>query len=243
LILEDNEKTLLLLKKIVEDVNESLKVYTLTNLYDAYKCMLEHNIDLFLVDIILTNEIPNDASGLYFAEKIRMIDKYLFTPLVFITSLEDSKFITYEKLHCYSFIEKPFDPLRVKEVVNQCLRFPQQSVFDKVLYFKRDGIIFSINQEEIVYVESIKHVLYIYTKNNDILKIPYVTLKNFMEMVDNHIIYQCRRNLVFNLNHVINVDFTNGIIQFSNGSRIEMGITYKNEMRKLFTNESTDFFD
>ena len=72
------------------------------------------------------------------------LDKYLFTPLVFVTSLEDSKFISYEKLHCYSFIEKPFDPRRVKEIIQQCMRFPKRISDNRTLYFKRDGIILSV---------------------------------------------------------------------------------------------------
>lgn len=234
LIIEDDNSILQCLKKIVKSLDKSVEVYAYTNVKDAYQCMLEHKIDLFMVDIILDTDKPGDTSGLYFAEKIRMINRYKFTPLLFITSLEDSKCISYSHFHCYSFIEKPFRPEYVKQIVSECLEFPENIVQNKALFFRKDGIVVSVDREDIVYVESINHILHIHTTKNDVLKIPYITMKDFLEMVDSDMFVRCRRNTIIHRKYFRNADHTNGVIQLAGGYRVEIGLTYKNEMKKIF---------
>lgn len=67
-------------------------------------------------------------------ENIRKIDRYSFIPVIFVTSLEDAKFHTYEKLHCYSFIEKPFDEIKLKNLMKECLTFKDTHQVNKTLF-------------------------------------------------------------------------------------------------------------
>jgi len=202
--------------------------------------MLEHTIDLFLIDIILDATVPGDTSGLYLAEKIRMISKYKFTPMIFITSLVDSKCLSYATFHCYSYIEKPFDPVYVKNVVAECLEFPKCQDENKILFFRKDGIVLAVNREDIVYVETISHVLHIYTVKGDVLKIPYITLKRFLEMADSDKFIRCRRNIIVHQKYMELIDLVNGVMLLSNGQSVDVGLTYKNAMRKLYDDTRAD---
>lgn len=242
LILEDNRSTLCLLEKLVKETDNNLVVYAFTNAKDACECMLDHKIDLFLVDIILDTGVPGDTSGLYFAQKVRRIERYSFTPLVFITSLMDSKFILYEEFHCYSFIEKPFDPQRVKTIVKDCLQFPGSDPEWKTLWFRKEGIVQVVALEEVVYVESIDHILYIHTNKAGVVKIPYIKLKDFLQKADSKYIQQCRRNTIINLRYMDNIDVSNGIIQFKDGRRVDMGVTYKKKIKEAIRILSNDMF-
>lgn len=123
LIVEDSVQILAQLSYIAREINSSNKIYAFEKLEEAYRCTLENDIDLFVVDIILEKEKPGDISGLQYVENIRKIDRYKFIPVIFVTSLEDAKLHTYEKLHCYSFIEKPFDESKMKNVMEECLQF------------------------------------------------------------------------------------------------------------------------
>ena len=116
LIVEDQENTLEWLRNIVVTCGD-LEVLAVTNVGAAYKHTLEKTIDLFLVDIILEPAVKGDSSGLRFVDNIRNMKKYAFTPVIFLSSLEDSKLYTYEELHCYGFIEKPFDEGRIRKLV------------------------------------------------------------------------------------------------------------------------------
>ena len=232
LILEDNLSAQKHLIRIVEELDIKCKVYIFGNVTDAYQCALEKDIDLFLIDIILDTRKPGDSSGLRFVENIRHIAKYEFIPVIFITSLEDAKMYTYETLHCYYFVEKPFDVEKVKKLIRQCLRYPANNRSKKTLFFHKEGIILAVDIEQIVYVECRNHLLFIYTSNKDVLEIPYFTLKKFIEEVECSDIIQCRRNTVFNRRYIHNIDKVNRIIQFKNGlGRVEISIMY---MKSVF---------
>ena len=236
LVLEDNPAMLEHLQNIVEEVDPNNVVYAFTNTKDAYQCAIERTIDLFIIDIILDTSRPGDASGLKFAENMRSIEHYGFTPVIFVTSLEDAKAYTYENLHCYSFIEKPFDPAKLRQMVQQCLRFPGNRDHNKTLYFRKDGIILAVEREEIVYAESIEHIMHIHTKQGDILKIPYITIKKLMDELDSTTFIQCSRNTVVNEKFVHNVDIPNRVIQLKGGlGSVEVGVMFKKTMKEYFS--------
>ena len=124
LILEDKQKHLEALKKIISEVSSDVCIFTASNVLEAATIAVENTIHVFLVDIILTPNNPGDTLGIRFAENIRNVSKYEFTPLVFITSLEDPELNAYKRLNCLAYIEKTFDKQRVQEVIKKALRFP-----------------------------------------------------------------------------------------------------------------------
>lgn len=235
LILEDNISALEYMENIVHQLDIKNVVYAFRNTKDAYQCAMERKIDLFLIDIILDTKRPGDVSGLEFVENIRRVEQYNFTPVIFVTSLEDEKMYTYEKLHCYSFIEKPFEEDKVKRAIEQCMKFQGNGKEAKTLYFRKEGIIMSVEREDIVYAECREHIMYIHTKRDDVLKIPYITLKKLLENIDNMEIIQCSRNTIVNKKFVQNVDVPNRIIQLKdNLGRIEIGIMFKKYVKECF---------
>lgn len=235
LILEDNNSVVNSIERMIQKIPVKSSVFSFNNLKDAYQCALEKDIHLFIVDIILGINKPGDASGLKFIEAIRQIEKYYFIPVIIITSLEDSKLYTYEKLHCYSFIEKPFDAMRLQELVEKCVQFPHQAKENKTLYFRKDGVIFAVGREDIVYAETVNHVMHIYTAQKDLMKIPYITLKRLMEDADSPDLIQCSRQTVVNKAFIHNVDIPNRMIHLKkNYGDIEIGIRYKKSLKEMF---------
>lgn len=233
LILEDNMATMKYISSLLQDIDISNKVYECTNTKDAYQHAIERDIDLFITDIILETRRPGDSSGLSFVENIRKIDRYAITPVIFVTALEDSRMHSYEKLHCYSYLEKPFDPERLKTLVRQCIQSHNPRNTKKTLYFRKDGIIMAIDRDEIVYVECVNHLLHIITDGNEKIKIPYITIKKFMEKVDSNNFVQISRNTVVNLNYVRSVDFGNKeIVLKSDFGNVVIGGTYKKKLKE-----------
>ena len=235
LILEDNVKTRECLMRIVKDINPKVEVCTVGSIGEAYQYMMEQLISVFIIDIIIDAHVPGDTSGLYFAEKVRSLDQYLFTPIIFITSLEDSKCMAYEKFHCYRFIEKPFDMRQVRKVVAECLKYPESVEKDKQLYFRKEGIILTINVKEIVWIESINHELVIHTVKGDVLRIPYYSIGKILKLADSNKLIQCSRNTVVNSSFITAIDLSNRYIFLKNGQQVEIGVTFKNTLRKKIT--------
>ena len=227
--------TLEYITSLIQEMDVKNTIFACSDIKDAYQYALEKEIDLFIIDIILDTSRPGDSSGLKFVDSIRKIERYVFTPVIFVTSLEDARLYTYEKLHCYSFIEKPFDPNKLKELVMQCLNFPSVELKRKTMYFRKDGIILATDREDIIYVECINRVLNIYTIQEDLLSIPYVTLKKFLSDVDSDDFIQCSRSAVVNRCYIHNVDITNRVIQLKNQmGTVEIGIMYKKIIREIF---------
>lgn len=234
LILEDNPTTLKNLTQIVQNVDAKNVAYSFRDLKDAYQCAMDKVIDLFIVDIILDRNIPGDSSGLKFVENIRKVNHYAFVPIIFVTSLEDAKLYTYENLHCYSFIAKPFDVERLEQLVEQCLRFEESRNTSKTLYFRKDGIILAVEREDIVCAESINHIMHIHTKQGDVLEIPYITLKKLLDDLDFADFIQCSRSAIINQKYIDNLDIPNQVVQLKNGyGRVGIGIRFKKNLKDL----------
>lgn len=234
LVLEDNVVTLKYIMSLVQDLDNKNVIFACSDVRDAYKYALEKEIDLFIIDIILDTSRLGDSSGLKFVDGISDIDRYAFTPVIFVTSLEDARLYTYEKLHCYSFVEKPFDPNKLKELIIQCLNFPSIEQKRKTMYFRKDGIILAADRDEIVYVECINHILNIHMKQGDLLSVPYVTLKKFLSDIDSDDFIQCSRSAVVNKRYIHNVDITNRVIQLKKQiGTVEIGIMYKKGLKDI----------
>lgn len=233
LILEDNPTTLKNLTQIVQNVDIKNAVYSFHELKDAYQCAMNKGIDLFIVDIILDRNKPGDSSGLKFVENIRKVNHYAFVPIIFVTSLEDAKLYTYENLHCYSFVEKPFDIERLRKLVEQCLHFEESINLSKTLYFRKEGIILAVNREDIVFTECINHIMYIHIKNGEVLEIPYITLKKIVDELDCNDFIQCSRNTIVNKKFINNIDIPNRVIQLKESKgKVDIGITFKPKIKE-----------
>ncbi len=236
LVLEDNRLILIHLADIVQEIDAKVTVYPFDNVKDAYQCASEKLIDLFIIDIILDSK-PGDVSGLNFVENIRKVNHYRFVPIIFVTSLEDAKLYTYEKLHCYRFIEKPFDDDQLKQLVEQCLRFPEICNRAKTLYFRKDGIILAVEREDVIYAESVKHIIHIHTRQGDTLNIPYITLKKLLDDIDSGDFIQCSRSAVINKRFIQNIDIPNRRIQLKDGhGYVDIGIRFKKNIKEAAEN-------
>lgn len=99
MIIEDNETTREILASAVEDVCPDADIRKFADTKGAVETAINSRIDLFLVDIITNTNVPGDTSGIRFVEAVRRINEYEFTPVIFITSLEDPAMYAYAQLH------------------------------------------------------------------------------------------------------------------------------------------------
>ena len=224
-----------MLKKLVLEVDPSVKVYTASASGPAYEILMERTIDVFLVDIILDTSKPGDASGMRLVENVRKLEKYMFTPVVFITSLEDATKYAYTDLNCLGYIEKPFDPENVKRYVKKALSYATVREKEATLFFRKDGIIYPIKVREILYVESLNHKVYVHLKDEPVFVVAYKTCKELLEEADTDCLLQCSRSTIVNTNYVANIDPVRRYITMKRGGeKVEIGITYKKKVLREF---------
>lgn len=227
LIVEDNKACMDALVGIVKECDSASVIYCADNSALAYKYAMEERIDLFLVDIMLDNSVQNDVSGIVFADRIRKLDRYQFVPLVFLTSLEDYRMSAFQNLHCYSYIEKPFDFKKVKEVIRDALKYPvKDERNNRYIYYRKDGILYSLDTEKIIYIETVRRTLFVYLEDDEI-KIPYKSCSSMVQELNAEDFLQCSRNVILNRRFIDYVDETNRYIGMKNGKILEIGRTIK----------------
>lgn len=234
LVLEDQVEAQKAITQMLRNVSDELTVFCTDNLKEAYTIALENTIDVFILDIIIRPKTAGDVSGFLFAEKLRMIEKYSFSPIIFVTALQDLELNAYKRIRSYDYIEKPFSQAEVEKTFRKALRFETPRETDKSIYFRADGILHAYRTDEIVYAEVYKHTLTIYgtRKKTDI---SYMTCGQFLKKVDSNDFIQCSRNTIINRNFVDNIDFTNRLIKMEGYKQaVLIGITYVKKMKKEF---------
>lgn len=232
LILEDKAEHMEALNKIVSGLAQDTKIFTASDVRTAYQIIMENHIHLFLVDIILCPERTGDVMGLQFAQETRKIKKYQFTPIIFITSLEDPKLYSYSQLHCYGYIEKPFSPDKVRKMVMKALEFPVEDDEERFVYFRKDGIVYAKQICDIVYIENIRRKVVVHCKN-DILVIPYKTSEEILREMDSELFIQCSRYAIVNKRYIEEIDYVNRYIKLKYiNEPVEIGAIMKNRLKE-----------
>lgn len=236
LIIEDNETHMNILCKIIEEIPQNIQVYCETDIKQAYQIALEQHIHLFLVDIILDMKKPGDTAGLSFAREIRDISKYKFTPLIFITSLEDPKLYSYSQLRCFGYIEKPFGVTQVKDMIINALEFPIGEDNEKCIYFRKDRIVYSVCIKDIVYIEVSRRKIKIHCIFDE-LEVPYITCDEILHEIDSDLFIQCSRYGIINRQYIEHIDYTNRFIKLKHiESPVEIGVIMKKEFKYRIEN-------
>lgn len=238
LILEDSEKVQVLLKKIFASLEIHSSLFVTDSMRDAYAAAVNDFIDLFVVDIVLDHGRSTDVSGITFVERIRGIEHYKLTPVVFITGLEDPKLYAYSQLHCYSYLEKPFDFQRTANLFREILKSAgNRPEITEHLYFRKEGVLYSVETRKIVFIEIRAKKLYLRCED-DLMELPYVPLCRFTKDLDPRYFLQCSRSTVVNRRYISSVDTVNNYISLKRElGKLDIGRVMKSEFMNRLRNE------
>lgn len=235
LILEDESQSREALTQMLLNISGEITVDAAADLATA-RLLLGSAVsfDLFLLDINLCKENAKDQSGLLFAEEIRAMRQYEFTPLVIITSIAGLEMEAYRRLHCYQYIVKPYVREEVEELVGKVL-FHIQAEERPFIVVKKNGINYKISCEEIVYCKAISRGVCLCMKREQ-MDVPYLTVRQLMEKLPKGLFFQCHRMFVVNKNAIRYYDLVNQLIQVEGyDTPIDIGVTYKAEVRRFMT--------
>lgn len=233
LIVEDNVRSMEMLVKIIENLRTDVEIKTASSQEAAAILAMKYNIDLFMLDIILNASNPGDVSGMKFVEHIRTLKKYKYTPIIFITALEDPELHAYSDLHCYYYVEKPYDAEKVSSVISEALEFPAAHKEPQNVFFRKDGILYKKEISEILYIENSRAGQTVYCTNGN-LKLPYKPNHKILEELASDKFVQCSRYHIINRDYIDKIDTVNRYIQLRNlKTSIEIGNSYK----KKFLND------
>ncbi len=232
LIVEDNVRSMEMLVKIIENLRTDVEIKTASSQEEAAILAMKFNIDLFMLDIILNASNPGDVSGMKFAEYIRTLQKYKYTPIIFITALEDPELHAYSDLHCYYYVEKPYDVEKVSSVISEALEFPAVHNKPQNVFFRKDGILYKKEISEILYIENSRAGQTVYCSNGN-LKLPYKPNYKILEELASDKFIQCSRYHIINYDYIDKIDTVNRYILLKGvKTPIEIGNSFKKKFLK-----------
>lgn len=201
LIIEDEPSSLQFLLRIVgESCPLWCDIYGYDNLESAYRCMEQHEITLFIVDIRLTGE-ENDRSGYEFVEKLRMRKEYRFTPVIFVTGLEEPRADAYKELHCMGYLQKPFEREQIRQMITMCLDFPKPDRPKKIC-IRQEGVYLFVEPDQIVYLKTNRKQLFILFSNGELQTYGYVPLKDILEQITSEKMILCGKGIAVNMKFI-----------------------------------------
>lgn len=230
--MEEDADTLISLKSMVE---EKAEVYALSDAQRAYKCAVKNFIDLFIVDTAFEKEGEELPPELVFVDKIRDMERYCRTPILFITDIRKSKLYTYEKLNCYKMIGKPVQEEQFKQVLEDSLRALRYNGSVNKVFFRRFGVMHWVPEEEIVYIIIKKPKVFVHLKDERTLNLSYMPIQQIREKLKGEKFIQCKRNTIVNRDYIQNYDPVHHKMQLiKKYGEIETGVTYSEYLEELF---------
>lgn len=234
LILEDSKDCLQAITAMVEKVSDKVSAVPVNSLEEARAALDEAQqpFQAFLLDINLNINDNDDISGITFAREVRMKKEYSFTPIVMITSLSNMELTAYRELHCYQYLVKPYDETDIERLIGKLLFLSQQGeTRDAFVVVKKDGVNYKLFCKDIICIKAIpRGVCFVMAKEN--MKVPYVSIKQLLEQLPKENFLQVHRMCVVNQDYIDYVDTVNGLISMKNGERVEIGVTYKHDIKQ-----------
>lgn len=205
MIVEDNEQDSLHLQKTLNEIEDNLSYVVCKNgaMAMEYLSNKDSNVDAFFIDY----QMPG-MDGYSLANKIRSIEKYGLTPIVFVTGYENDSLTAFKEYHCFSFIQKPFNKAAIEKKISflfnamesQCRIETKEKTKKLIDLSNKDNEIY-VYADDILCIEASGKDCIVYTTKGKYL-LRRKTLKEELREINQQYILRCHKSFAVNLMHV-----------------------------------------
>jgi DNA-binding LytR/AlgR family response regulator len=188
-----------------------------TNVNDAVNFLNGTRVDLIFLDV----EMPGD-------DGFKLLDRILYSPKVILTTSKTEYAYNAFEYHVTDFLKKPFTYQRFQEAIGKLASLEdnrKKESSDDHIYIKTDGKLVRLNNDEILYIESMgDYVKFVLT---DRKYVSHNTIKNLEEKINPAVFLKIHRSYIVNLKKVQNIRdnslFINGLeLPISKANRAEV---------------------
>ena len=163
-----------------------------TNVNDAVTFLNNQRVDLIFLDV----EMPGD-------DGFKLLDRILYSPKVILTTSKTEYAYNAFEYHVTDFLKKPFTYQRFQEAIGK-LAFSEDNrkkeSTDDHIYIKTDGKLVRLNNDDILYIESMgDYVKFVTAKKK---YITHNTIKALEEKVDKTCFMKVHRSYIINLTKI-----------------------------------------
>ncbi len=231
LILHGNGKNAEKIEETAGKVYRGMEIYRADNLGKAYELLVHTTMDLFVIDPVLNAAEPGDVSGIRFAERIREMEKYVLTPIIFIATEQEPQMYAYRELNCLAYLTRPYREERLKEALEKALCYRTLRNEEKTIFFKKSRIICPVKVKDIVYIDSAARRMYVHLADGKTEEVMQRTYASVLKEADCECLFQCSRGVIVNKNYILGIDFPNRYLLLKDGrGKVDIGVTYRNKI-------------
>ncbi len=232
LCVDDEPLALDELHYLIREAAPGTSVQTAESIKEALLAFLTTSFDLVFLDIHLNNE-----SGLQLAEAIQAMEK---RPLFVFATAYDQYAVKAFELEAFDYILKPYDPQRVKEVLQKVEKFLSDRAFPSAgpvqagtIPIKIDDRYLMIRVMDILAVEASGKTLILHTRSGD--HTLSESLKSFAARLPREIFLQVHRSFYIQYQEIVQIDswFNQTYLAvLSNGLKVPVSRTYVKEFKE-----------
>ena len=118
LIAEDDKNISNIISESIKEFEKDIDIVVFEEAQKALEHATSNAIDIFILDIQL-----KDYKGTHLAKQLREINRYKYSPIVFVTALASEELLAYRELKCYSFLIKPFTKSEINVVLDDVIEY------------------------------------------------------------------------------------------------------------------------
>ncbi len=184
--------------------------------------------DFMIIDLFL----DQNEKGLDF---IREVQNW-HIPMIVCTGYPEQDFMD-EALEygVHAFFSKPLDKAALTYEIKKLMISIQEADNSRYLLTKDKGVLIKVPFNKIYKIEIDGNYSSIYTLSGKKFVVK-LSLKKLFEKLDEKIFVRCHRSTIVNINFLKKMDVPNNKIGLTNDEVIDLGNTFKNEMKAIFKN-------
>lgn len=218
IIIDDEPLARDILEKYIQSHTELNLIGSCSNTKDAYSIIQELQPDLVFLDI----QMPR-VNGIELINSLKNPP-----PVIFTTAFSEYATISYE-LDAIDYLVKPITLDRFTKSINKFLKIiqiEQEAKVKNYVYFKSNGNLIKVKFSEIVYVQSMKDYIKVFTVDGQLIAL--LTLKSVIELLPAIQFVQTHRSFVVNTSYISAIQKGALVV---NGNLIPIGEKYKDMIK------------
>ena len=122
LIAEDDKNISNIISESIKEFEKDIDIVVFEEAQKALEHATSNAIDIFILDRQL-----KDYKGTHLAKQLREINRYKYSPIVFVTALASEELLAYRELKCYSFLIKPFTKSEINVVLDDVIGYKKHN--------------------------------------------------------------------------------------------------------------------
>jgi DNA-binding LytR/AlgR family response regulator len=121
----------------------------------------------------------------------------------------------YREINCMGFLPRQFKGEELQRILEKVMHHSTLREGDKNICVRAQGIIYPFQIKDILYIEVLNRVLYIYRIDGEVLEMHHKPLRDFQAEVDSKCLIQCNKSMLMNILYAVALDEKEGYVTLS----------------------------